>query len=148
MNVLPSPGALCTRISPPSRRASSRLMERPRPVPPYSRLVVPSACWNASKIRRCLLAGMPMPVSITEKAITRSACDSAGWPALQPEVAGSTFSVTAPRLVNLKALDSRLVRICCSRLPSVSTVAGSRSSTCTWNSSPLSVATCRTVRST
>ena len=37
-------------ISPPSRRASSRLMDRPSPVPPYSRLVDPSACWNASKM--------------------------------------------------------------------------------------------------
>ena len=46
-------GALCKRISPPSSRASSRLIERPRPVPPYLRLVVPSACWNASKMMRC-----------------------------------------------------------------------------------------------
>ena len=43
VNVLPSPGTLVTRISPPSRRAISRLIERPRPVPPYFRLVVPSA---------------------------------------------------------------------------------------------------------
>ena len=61
----------CTRISPPSRRAISRLIERPRPVPPYLRAVVPSACWNASKISRSLSSGMPMPVSITENAITR-----------------------------------------------------------------------------
>jgi len=32
-------------------------------VPPYFRLVVPSACWNASKISFCLSGGMPMPVS-------------------------------------------------------------------------------------
>ena len=45
-------------------------MDRPRPVPPYLRLVVPSACWKASKMMRCLSSGMPMPVSMTEKAIT------------------------------------------------------------------------------
>ena len=39
MKVLPSPGALSSRISPPSSRAISRLIERPRPVPPYLRLV-------------------------------------------------------------------------------------------------------------
>ena len=39
-----------TWISPPSSRAISREIDSPRPVPPYLRLVVPSACWNASKI--------------------------------------------------------------------------------------------------
>src|SRR6476620_1470607 len=57
------------RISPPSRRAISRLIDRPRPVPPYLRLVVPSACWNSSKTSRSLSSGMPMPVSVTLKAI-------------------------------------------------------------------------------
>ena len=52
----------------------SRLIERPRPVPPYLRLVVPSACWKASKMIRCLSSGMPMPLSSTEKART--------WPAV------------------------------------------------------------------
>ena len=35
MKVLPCPGTLTRRISPPSSVASSRLMARPRPVPPY-----------------------------------------------------------------------------------------------------------------
>ena len=51
------PGALSTRISPPSRRAISRLIDSPSPVPPNLRLVVPSACWNASKISCCLSFG-------------------------------------------------------------------------------------------
>ena len=34
VNVLPLPGALSTEIVPPSRRASSREIDRPRPVPP------------------------------------------------------------------------------------------------------------------
>jgi hypothetical protein len=44
-------------------------MDRPRPVPPYLRLVEPSACWNASKMTFCLSGGMPMPVSLTLKAM-------------------------------------------------------------------------------
>ena len=70
VKVLPWPGVLSTRISPPSSRAISRLIDRPRPVPPYLRLVVPSACWNASKMSCCLSFAMPMPVSRTSKAIT------------------------------------------------------------------------------
>ncbi len=73
MNVLPTPGLLSTMISPPSRRQISRLIDRPRPVPPYLRLVVPSACWNASKITRNLSAAIPMPVSCTEYATTDEA---------------------------------------------------------------------------
>jgi hypothetical protein len=34
------------------------------------RLVVPSACWKASKISCCLLRAMPMPVSATANAMT------------------------------------------------------------------------------
>ena len=51
MKVLPSPGVLLSAISPPSSRTSSRLIERPNPVPPYWRAVVPSACAKASNIR-------------------------------------------------------------------------------------------------
>ena len=51
MKVLPSPRALLSAISPPSRRTSSRLIESPKPVPPYWRAVVPSACAKASNIR-------------------------------------------------------------------------------------------------
>ena len=69
-NVLPRPGVDVSRISPPSSRDSSRLIARPRPVPPYLRLVEPSACWNASKMICCLSAGMPMPVSVTANAST------------------------------------------------------------------------------
>ena len=55
-------------MSPPSRRARSREIDSPRPVPPYLRCVLPSAWRNASKIDRLLvLGGMPMPVSRTAK---------------------------------------------------------------------------------
>src|SRR5688500_5184102 len=79
VNVLPLPSVLSTRISPPSRRAISRLMESPSPVPPYLRLVVPSACWNASKIRRCFSFGIPTPVSATANARTSEEFSSTGF---------------------------------------------------------------------
>src|SRR5262245_20867602 len=44
VNVLPVPGLDASLISPPSSLDSSRLIARPRPVPPYLRLVEPSAC--------------------------------------------------------------------------------------------------------
>ena len=46
-------------------------MESPRPVPPYLRLVVPSACRNGSKIMALLVLEMPIPVSMTSNEITR-----------------------------------------------------------------------------
>ena len=79
-----APGVLTSRISPPSSRAISRLIARPRPVPPYLRLVLPSACWNASKMICCLSGGMPMPVSVTENATTASAAFSDSLSRLQP----------------------------------------------------------------
>ena len=80
MKVLPFPMALWTRISPPSRRAISRLIERPRPVPPCLRgSWPPSACWNASKIRLSLSSGIPMPVSVTSKAIRVPPERAAPW---------------------------------------------------------------------
>ena len=52
-------------------------MDSPRPVPPYLRLVVPSACWNASKMTASFSAGMPMPVSSTANAMMPGAFRSA-----------------------------------------------------------------------
>ena len=43
---LPCPGALSTVISPPSARASRRLMVKPSPVPPNLRVVELSPCTN------------------------------------------------------------------------------------------------------
>ena len=96
-------------------------------MPPYFRLVVPSACWNASKISLCLSCGMPMPVSLTEISIAWSTSRSTGWLGLQPSVAERTDMVTPPCAVNLKALDSRLRTICWSRFSSVRMVDGKAS---------------------
>jgi hypothetical protein len=73
VKVLPRPSRLSALISPPSKRAISRLIDNPRPVPPNLRLVVPSACWNASNISFSFSSGIPIPVSVTENATTRLA---------------------------------------------------------------------------
>ena len=67
MKLAPLPGLLTSVISPPSSLASSRLIARPSPVPPYLRLVLPSACWKASKMMCCFSPEMPMPVSVTDE---------------------------------------------------------------------------------
>jgi hypothetical protein len=54
----------------------------------------------------------------TSKAIPKARV-SAGWSALQPLFTGDTLSAYAALPVNLKALDSRFLSTCCSRLESV-----------------------------
>ena len=61
--VVPTPTVDSTQISPFIRPAIRLQMDRPKPVPPYFLVVVPSACLNASKIVANLFSGMPMPVS-------------------------------------------------------------------------------------
>ena len=112
MNVAPSPSALSTLISPPSRRAISRLIESPRPVPPKRRLIEPSACWNASKMRRSLSGGMPMPLSLTENETTRSARASPSPANCSSGGAMPIVSLTEPRSVNLIAFESRFFSTC------------------------------------
>ena len=48
-------------------------------MPPNLRLVVPSACWNASKISRCLSFGIPMPVSAHREGDDRPRCRASGF---------------------------------------------------------------------
>ena len=146
--MLPLSGALTTAISPPSRRAISRLIASPRPVPPYLRLVLPSACWNASKMIRCLAGGIPIPVSLTENTTTLGARLSTSLVGSQPSVARPARNVTLPRSVNLKAFESRFRRICWRRFESVCSVSGVRASTSTRKPRPLDSATGRNVRST
>ena len=98
-------------------------MARPRPVPPYLRLVLASACWKASNTIFCFSTGMPMPVSVTSKATTELAWLSAMLSGRQPVCAGTTRSRTLPWAVNFRALDSRFFRICCRRLESVTIAA-------------------------
>jgi len=78
-------------------------MARPNPVPPYSRVVDPSACVNDSKMLPSLSGGMPMPVSATEKHSPTS---------FSPSVSRSTRNSTSPRCVNLIALPIRFTTTC------------------------------------
>ena len=76
-----------------------RQMESPRPVPPYSRVVEPSAWRKAAKIASSLSATMPMPVSRTVTCRSRPA-------AFTPSA--KRASSTSPARVNLTALSIRL----------------------------------------
>ncbi len=117
-------------------------------MPPYLRDVEPSACWNASKMSCCFSGAMPMPVSATEKATTDPALFSSSLSIDQPEVTGITDSETEPSCVNLNALESRFLMICCMRLMSVNIERGRAGSSLMLNSTLLDSATWRKVRST
>ena len=110
MNVLPTRGALTRRISPPSRRDSSRLIARPSPVPPYLRLVLPSACWNASKMICCLSGEMPMPVSATEIAITSLARFRASFCGFQPNIGGLDRQYDAALMRELERVRQQILQ--------------------------------------
>ena len=144
---LPRPGSDSTWISPPSSRAISREIDSPRPVPPYFRDVVPSACWNASKIASSLSLGIPTPLSVTRNAITRSASSS---PSLVNAVSVGAYPIdrlTPPLWVNLNAFDSRFLRIWPRRCSSETIDGGSSGSISTLKSSSFSSATWRNARS-
>ena len=96
-------------------------------MPPYLRLVVPSACWNASKMIRCLSrrdadAGVGHREGDhrigARRAISLLAAPAAGR-------RGRPRASRCPRSVNLKALESRFLSTCCRRLASVSIAGGS-----------------------
>ena len=110
VKVLPMPGVLRKVSSPPSSVESSRLMARPRPVPPYLRLVLASACWKASNTIFCFSTGMPTPVSVTSKATTELAWLSAMLSERQPVCAGTTRSRTLPWAVNFSALRQQVLQ--------------------------------------
>ena len=70
-NREPCPGALSIRMLPPINVRRRRQMARPRPLPPYRRVVEPSACENDSKTFACASGAMPIPVSCTHRSIVR-----------------------------------------------------------------------------
>ena len=91
----PCPGpSLSTHIVPPISSASRLLIARPRPVPPYLRVVDESACENDWNSRLMPSAYRPMPVS-------RTANVQLGSPFA---VATVTVSTTSPSSVNFTAL--------------------------------------------
>src|SRR5262245_26905627 len=70
VNVVPWPGEVSTRISPPCRRTIEYVMDRPRPEP-----ASPLVEKNGSKMRCRMLSDMPTPVSAT---VTRTARPGGG----------------------------------------------------------------------
>ena len=113
--VLPWPGVLSTPIAPPIRVTSGCEMVRPNPVPPYFRVVEPSAWENAWNRRAWTSGGMPMPVSVTaNRSRAVSSCASTS----------PARTTTSPRSVNFRALPTRLVRIWRSRPGSPATQGG------------------------
>ena len=117
----PWPSSDSRSIVPPCNSTSWRVMARPRPVPPCSRMVEPSPCEKESKMLPKRSRAIPGPVSATVTSSQRSR-----------DVAETS---TAPAGVNLMALPTRLNRICCTRSSSASTRAtcGSiRLNRCSW----------------
>lgn len=121
--VEPVFGLLSTPIFPCMRATSCRQMERPSPVPPYLRVVDPSACMKASKSFFCVDCGKPMPVSMTSKrssARVLSCCrevlsGGASWVGASwggvTEGTAETRTTTSPLLVNFTALLTRFEMI-------------------------------------
>ena len=123
-------------MSPPRSRARWRLIDSPRPVPPYSRVVLLSTWRNSSKITPKALSGMPMPVSATVS--------------VSPPSWYRVVTVTVPSAVNFTALLRRLMRICFSLSSSVYNGGSSAASAFTSRSRSLltSGSTVRRQRST
>ena len=65
LNRLPWPGVDSTQMRPSIISTRRLLMVSPRPVPPYLRVVEPSAWLKAWKSRPACSGVMPMPVSST-----------------------------------------------------------------------------------
>ena len=117
--VEPSPGTLSTHIVPPINSASRFEMARPRPVPPYIRVVEASTWLKDLKRRSIRSGGMPMPVSRTAK---RTACRRSA------AALAETETTTSPLAVNLIALPIRLTSTCRRRVTSPTSVLGTPSS--------------------
>ena len=130
-NVLPTPGALRSVISPAMPSTSARVIVRPRPVPPYLRVVVTSACSKLLNRRCCASCEMPMPVSST------SISSSSRPVSVEPQ---ATRSSTVPTSVNLSALPIRLSRIWRSRIGSPRSHCGTFGSTSLSSERPSSCA--------
>ena len=94
-NWLPCPGSLSTQIRPSIISTRREAMASPSPVPPWRRVIEASACSNISKMAACLSAGMPMPVSLTQKCSAASVGDSDS---------ARTSSTTSPLLGELEGV--------------------------------------------
>ena len=103
----PSPG-LSARTVPPWASTRWRTMARPRPSPPWLRVVELSAWRKASKTWGSRSGAIPMPVSVTRSRA--------------PPLARSTPTSTRPPVsVNFTALLTRFQTTCCMRSGSAAT---------------------------
>ena len=118
-NVLPTPGSVSTPMSPSMRATSCRAVARPRPAPPYWRVLEESPWEKASKSPARTESVIPIPVSLTSNR-------SPARPWASPT--SRTRRVISPAEVNFTALLARLKRICRIRAPSPRTTSGSRGS--------------------
>ena len=143
MNTLPAPGALTSRISPPSSLDSSRLIARPRPVPPYLRLV--RAVGLLERLEDdLLLVGRDADAGVAHREGDHAlGARRAPRPrATSPRSPARSMSETLPTWVNLNAFDSRFLMICCRRLMSVCMVFGSAGSRLDAGTRPASTRRC------
>ena len=70
-NVEPTPTVLETSTSPPMAVTMRRQIANPSPVPPNFRVVDWSACEKTSKIVESFSSGIPIPLSSTDRSISR-----------------------------------------------------------------------------
>jgi len=95
------PGSLSAWIRPFINLTICRQIARPRPVPPYFRVVEPSACVKDSNRLARISGSIPMPVSFTENFT------STWWASF---FNSSALMRISPRSVNLNELLTRLIR--------------------------------------
>ena len=100
-NVEPLPSSLSIPSEPPISSVSCLEIARPKPVPPYFRVVDESAWVNFSKRVGIARSGIPTPVSSTD--IRRSA-----FPLVLP--IDSTETSVWPSVVNWIAFPTKLLR--------------------------------------
>src|SRR5439155_11175273 len=113
-NVAPAPGWLTTEIVPPCSLMIPYVIERPRPVPLPTSLVVK----NGSKIRRSSPGGIPCPLSANETSTAPESVE----PKMRMALRGA--SATASR-----ALVNKLMKTCssCIAFPRTTGSSGRRS---------------------
>ena len=109
-------------------------MASPSPVPPWRRRTASSACSNSEKRDGSVSGAMPMPVSSTAMATSKSSISLGGFVMRDLR----TVTSTPPPSVNLMALPSRLVTIWRTRTSSANSGLGSAGSTAQATSMPFS----------
>ena len=129
----PSRSTLVAQTLPPIASLKLLQMARPRPVPPYLRVVELSPCENGMKRREISSGDIPIPVSRTSNSSSTE---------LHSEsiLCVPTSKDTSPDLVNLIAFESRFKRICLNLVSSPLIFRGTVSSTLIFKLKPFSVA--------